>query len=43
MIRATAGMAFMLVAFALALTGVGIPLALVLFAIGWGVGGFKNA
>lgn len=42
MIRAIVGMVIMLVGFALTLTGVGIPLAMVLLAIGWGVGGFKG-
>lgn len=43
MIRMVIGMVILLVAFALTLTGVGIPLAIVLFAIGWGIGGFKDA
>lgn len=43
MIRAVIGMAILLVAFVLTLTGVGIPFAMILFAVGWGVGGFKNA
>jgi hypothetical protein len=43
MTRMVIGMAILLVAFALCLTGVGIPLAMVLVGIGWGIGGFKDA
>lgn len=37
------GLILMLVALMLCCTGVGIPLAMILVGMGWGIGGFKNA